>query len=458
MNDDDLGLRLERLVAERKRIGPSPELERAVWAIPSTTPPVRRWLPHIHAGGFTVFSALKLLAAGVIVALFGGFLLAGVLTAPPEGEVLPGAASKSPPPMTTEELLSGMVTEEVEPGVLRVASDGVRDLTALTSEAPVTEIMAGPDGSVWIHDAGRWLQLGRPEPEAVLGSGSGESEVAPDGTLWAVAGGSVYSFKSGSWTEWGVDAGTPVGLAIGSDGTAWVMAGAEIWNEATGLYRATDDGLMPVTPDWTSLDLKAAGLGQIVAAPDGAVWLIGVDVPDGAVYDYLPHRMDAFMRFDGSAWERLAVPDDLGYVTGQSFDIGSDGTLWAAIHRPGDDGDVRDGLARLDSSGWTVFDAADGVRPWGLDGFVPTDHLHVAPDGSVWVNAKGNRSSCGGVGHFDGTTWTGYLSDLCVHDMDITPDGAVWVRAGTFVIDAGFEEWDPPATYVITSGAVAATK
>ena len=32
-------------------------------------------------------------------------------------------------PTTTEELLAGMVTEEVEPGVFRVVNDGVRDPT-----------------------------------------------------------------------------------------------------------------------------------------------------------------------------------------------------------------------------------------------------------------------------------------------------------------------------------------
>ena len=32
--------------------------------------------------------------------------------------------------MTTEELLSGVVTKEVEPGVFRVVNDGVRDLTS----------------------------------------------------------------------------------------------------------------------------------------------------------------------------------------------------------------------------------------------------------------------------------------------------------------------------------------
>ena len=108
--------------------------------------------------------------------------------------------------------------------------------------------------------------------------------------------------------------------------------------------------------------------------------------------------------------------------------------------------------------GWTIFTESDGVRHWGTDGFIPTDHLHVAPDGSVWVNAVGASDSCGGVARFDGTTWSGHLADLCVHDVDIAPDGAVWVRAGTYERRGGFEYWDPPDTYVITPEAVADTE
>ena len=78
--------------------------------------------------GSTMFSALKFLAAGVIVALFGGFLLAGILTMPQDGDVLPAAVTEPPSPMTNGEPFLGMVTEEVEPGVFRMDNDGVRGL------------------------------------------------------------------------------------------------------------------------------------------------------------------------------------------------------------------------------------------------------------------------------------------------------------------------------------------
>jgi len=45
-----------------------------------------------------MFSALKFVAAGVIVALFGGFLLAGVLTTPQGDEMVPAAVTESPQP------------------------------------------------------------------------------------------------------------------------------------------------------------------------------------------------------------------------------------------------------------------------------------------------------------------------------------------------------------------------
>ena len=55
-------------------------------------------------------------------------------------------------PTTTEELLSGMVTEEVEPGVFRVVHDGVRDLSyPLGGWGYVGFIVdVTPDGGVWL--------------------------------------------------------------------------------------------------------------------------------------------------------------------------------------------------------------------------------------------------------------------------------------------------------------------
>ena len=96
--------------------------------------------------GLPMVSALKLVAASFIVAMFGGFLLTGILTTPNDDQMAPAAVTESPSPMTTQELLTGMVTEEVEPGVFRVDNDGVRDLASADYEY----VVVGQDGSIWL--------------------------------------------------------------------------------------------------------------------------------------------------------------------------------------------------------------------------------------------------------------------------------------------------------------------
>jgi hypothetical protein len=156
MNDNDLSAALSAIHEDRMGLPAPPSLHRSAWAVPdSETPHQRGWLPPIFTGRFhSMFSATRFVAAAAIVALFGGFLLTGVLTTQQGDEMIPAAVTTSPSPMTTDELLSGFVTEEVEPGVLRVVNDGVRDLTRSPDpERGQTEwgnIVAGLDGSVWV--------------------------------------------------------------------------------------------------------------------------------------------------------------------------------------------------------------------------------------------------------------------------------------------------------------------
>jgi hypothetical protein len=128
---------MDDLTALERQIGT--ELRREIGMVPSfdamaiarsaiaTTPPgrwsvvTRRLRGGVSArteGGFHMFSALKFVAAGVIVALFGGVLLAGILTTQPGDELAPAAVTETPSPTTTEGPLScgeglGMVTLEV---------------------------------------------------------------------------------------------------------------------------------------------------------------------------------------------------------------------------------------------------------------------------------------------------------------------------------------------------------
>ncbi len=101
MNDNELSRALVGLVADRKRLGAPQTLHEKVWAIPTTTPPEPHWLQRLGTGRFqSLFNATKFVVAGAIVALFGGFLLSGVLTAPSD-DALPAASATATPESTT---------------------------------------------------------------------------------------------------------------------------------------------------------------------------------------------------------------------------------------------------------------------------------------------------------------------------------------------------------------------
>jgi len=105
MNDNDLSAALSAIHEDRMGLPAPPSLHRSAWAVPdSQTPHQRGWLPHIDTGRFTMFSALKFIAASAIVALFGGFLLTGAFTTQQGDEMLPAAATESPSPMTAQML------------------------------------------------------------------------------------------------------------------------------------------------------------------------------------------------------------------------------------------------------------------------------------------------------------------------------------------------------------------
>ncbi len=126
--------------------------------------------------GFSMFSALKFIAASAIVALFGGFLLSGVLMTQQGDQVVPGAVTESPSPMTAQ-MLGDMSVEgwnnndlallerAYAPGAVHtgVYFDGMaiadgRDAvidaamgpTSVTTIAPIVELEA-PDGELhWV--------------------------------------------------------------------------------------------------------------------------------------------------------------------------------------------------------------------------------------------------------------------------------------------------------------------
>jgi hypothetical protein len=358
------------------------------------------------------------------------------------GAVAVPAAARSP--TATGELLSGMVTEEVEAGVFRVIDDGYREVShpdeGLWGDDAV---MVTGTGDVWrITPPRRLFRLGQEElwdyDPGLVDIGKVRTEAGPDGRLWTIALRSVRVFDGTSWrrpSESHDIGGDFEAIAVGDDGTVWLLA-------QDSLVRWPPDG-EPQFEGWTDVFEGWVFLVPPAVTGDGEAWLMGTDEGGGDI--------EVFMRFDGTDWQVIAAPAgvDLMPTLGSSFDVGPDGVLWTT----GDAGPLHRSLARLDDDGWTIFSAADGVEPWGEQPmrWFPTDVVRVAPDENVWVNATDETThTCDGLARFDGETWQPFLSGRCISDLDFAPDGSVWVVA---------REPHPAAevdTYVITPEAVAA--
>ena len=196
-----------------RRAGPSEPVDDAAIFTAITATQARKWrFP-------AMFSAAKFVVAGAFVALVGGFLLAGVLTQPPSEDVpvvgvsAPPDATASPSVWTsTDELLAGMATETIEPGVYRVLSDGAgHDLTVDPWRLmDLDSIHATPDGRVWVN-AFDWgpgtldeelISLGVPGGHTSDDGypGEGDLAVASDGTLWVRSFDRVASYDGTAWT------------------------------------------------------------------------------------------------------------------------------------------------------------------------------------------------------------------------------------------------------------------
>jgi hypothetical protein len=93
-----------------------------------------------NTGRSTVFSALKLVAAAAIVALFGGFLLAGILSTPQETEVLPANATESPSPTVTSvaSFPTGTFVADMDDTTLILRPDGTCDRAGVPCTFGVT--------------------------------------------------------------------------------------------------------------------------------------------------------------------------------------------------------------------------------------------------------------------------------------------------------------------------------
>jgi len=452
----------------------------------------------------SMFNATKFVVAGAIVALFGGFLLSGVLTTQPSDEQTP--AAMSPSPTTSQELLRGMITVEVEPGVFRVLDDGAgHDLVA---EPPV-DVTVAPDGSTWLLRTSEGSERGPwgVQADAVyrLGQeGTHPFEPARPSNEW----GSAFAVDGSdvAWVSIGSDGG---GTLASFDGSAWA---APTWPDGsagvTGI-EATDDGSVWLTQrvddgpgprvarveagEWNELptpdDPALGGFFHgndryFAAAADGTAWLA-----NGNFHGQDPGPV-GLLHFDGDRWESVVLPGEGRYERAGLLALGSDGTLWAYLAegvKPNIPGRPWV-LARLDADGWTVFTRDDGVPQ--LTKVQSTEaHMAAGDGGRLWISPMGdgyfvlsngqNEARHGdpdelvpplgpsdvphGVITFDGSTWTQFLRGVKVNRVDVAPDGTVYATALYGCPDGCHDEredydWSMAGLYVITPDAVAATE
>jgi hypothetical protein len=238
-----------------------------------------------------MFSAARFVLAGAIVALFGGFLLTGVMTTPRADDAAPGAVTASPSPTTTDELLAGLVTEEVEPGVLRIKSDGAghdlderhpdfrydMDAIAITGDGTIwlastyhgSDNVANPPGSlVWA--------LGRPGiysvAEGIPLRGTGYLVPLADASVLVVSHDRVVRFDGTAFVPDDGPTGRPV-----HGGTLWLMEPDELMGlVADGASVERPDDLLAAiwNESWGRWD-KGTQINRIAEAPDGSLWAVG---------------------------------------------------------------------------------------------------------------------------------------------------------------------------------------
>jgi hypothetical protein len=342
----------------------------------------------------------------------------------------------------TVELLAGMVTEEVEPGVYRVISDGVRDVSSRNNEG----IVVGRDGSVWLLRENRFLRLGA---EGVHQWPNGQHaasgfDVASDGTVWAVGS--------------SIDTGAYEPTALRSyDGERW--RAHEVWGEWTGSVVAADDGTVwlqdgPVLvtfrpPDQWNTTFR---WGSVAILDDGDTVYVSSDFmgPDPDLLELSVYRSEGgdFEKAEWYAWRSAELDVDRwrGLAPSSTVRIGLDGTVWAFTAAGSSDGTPY--VGRLDGDGWREWGPADGVPNISTQAY-------VSPDGSLWgrwSRPEGDSPDGeldDGVAHFDGETWEQYLAGHEVFSMDVAADGSVWVLA---------DEGEGRDLYVITPEAVTAAE
>jgi hypothetical protein len=415
--------RASRTVQHRRRL--------ARWLASGPGPTVRHG-ERSSANALSLFPALKLFAATVVVALFGGMLLLSITSTLSEEEA-PPAAGESPSPSGPVDRQAVLEFEDVEPGVRRVVSDGIRVLRWQVppswggyeddafGAAGVGNISAGPAGTVWVAWMDELLRLGDQRTQAWPADGiatvAQQLAVAPDGRLWHASYDDLVSYGSdgariheapvGREVFWDVD--------IARDGSVWALTSMS--GSTVGRYDRSG---------WHVAAARPPDEGRALAVDHhGGLWLVT------ASHEGSPRRL---LRYVDGSWLEVETPG-----IDWAFDLSDDGTPWLGLFerfecRPESCWRGPMSLARFDGQEWIRYGAAEGIPALGPSSYLSVLDPVAAPDGSVWLkpaaDATVKGTDCAGVANFDGQDWRHYLTDHCIYALDVAPDGSLWALAG----------------------------
>jgi hypothetical protein len=261
----------------------------------------------------SMFSATRMVLVASLASVVLALLVIGRAPTVPEQQVVPGAASASP--SAPASVLPGLVTEEVEPGVLRIIRDDAgHDLDEGHPDFryDLDGMTITPDGTVWLntsyHDSDNgagvplgplvWA-LGRP---GVLGTADGIPQSLwslvplPDSSILAVGDeivrvdGTRVSRDDGQRVRpvyggslWLIEPDVPVELSAGDrpdrrlemiwDGATWTSL-SEVGRSVSSpsdWCEATYQGIACLGDQY----LRGTIINQLAVAPDGAIWAVG---------------------------------------------------------------------------------------------------------------------------------------------------------------------------------------
>ena len=267
----------------------------------------------------SMFSATRLIAVIAVVAVGTGALFFAAGQGP---SLVPPTAPRSPSPSPS----MALVTERVEPGVVRVLSDGAgHDMATSWTE----DLWGGPEGAVWNYGVAGLFRLGQagtfdayPRPGASYADG--RLAMAGDGSFWVLDGGTrkLWSFDGLAWTA---QPGPPGAQAPDGPGWNWVAVSPDgsVW-ASTGTFKSNGPPLLTRfdgqawqyfdETDWPSELAGALDSSYppfFAVAVDGSVWVSG-RTGNPPCENGCPDGASVLLQFDGHAWQKVVAPIGIG--------------------------------------------------------------------------------------------------------------------------------------------------